>query len=123
MAERSLRSVSHISYVTGAGRAGGDPGRSPDRPGICGSVPGPTRRGTSASEDAQAFGVVERRDLEPGWPVPGVGPHPEVARLQPFGAHAVLAGHLRQRDRTADRVAVGGGANVADPPIGEVHGL
>src|SRR6266567_2290912 len=74
------------------------------------------RRAASVlGQDAQALRVIERRELQPGRPVPLVGPDQEVAGLQPLGAHAVLAVHLSERDRATDRVAVGGGADVADP--------
>src|SRR5262249_15553293 len=80
-------------------------------------------RMSGLGQDAEALGGVERGDLEPGRPVTFVGPDLEVAGLQPLRGYAVLAGYLCERDGPADRVAIAGSPNVADPLIGQEHWL
>src|SRR6516164_2860996 len=77
----------------------------------------------SAIQDAQPLRIIGRRDLQPGGDLPVRGAHPEVALLEPLAGDAVVVGDLRQPDRAADGVAVGGGPDVAGPLAAGQHRL
>src|SRR5262249_19771436 len=77
----------------------------------------------SPVEDAQPLRVVQRRDLQPGGKLTVGGAHAEVAPLEPLAGDAVVVGYLRQPDRPADRVAVGGGPDVPGPLAAGEHRL